>query len=131
MINFITSLQVGGAYFQEIRLSLSEDLLSKLFRNVPRLLQGQKGTLSSDLVHSPSALGTRTDGPSTPPNEPKLESWGEIAACLRGDIRTFQRSEKKAGCQYSAWLWGKSTRIARSSIVGSHSGSRRLICTAR
>jgi TolB-like protein/Tfp pilus assembly protein PilF len=35
--------------------------------------------------------------PDPPPNEPRLESWGEIASYLRRDIRTVQRWERTLG----------------------------------
>src|SRR5881227_3708524 len=40
----------------------------------------------------PGAPGGRTL-PDPPTDEPKLESWGEIAAYLRREIRTVQRWE--------------------------------------
>ena len=40
---------------------------------------------------TPSAPGQLTE---LPPKEPRLESWGEIAAYLRRDIRTVQRWER-------------------------------------
>lgn len=43
-----------------------------------------------------SPLGERQK-PSPPTDEPRLESWGEIAAYLRREIRTVQRWEKYQG----------------------------------
>jgi TolB-like protein/Tfp pilus assembly protein PilF len=43
---------------------------------------------------SPASPGKLTDPPL---NEPRLESWGEIAAYLRREIRTVQRWERQHG----------------------------------
>src|SRR5258708_39296905 len=43
-----------------------------------------------------SPLGERPI-PAPPTDEPRLESWGEIAAYLRREIRTVQRWEKYQG----------------------------------
>ena len=42
------------------------------------------------------SLGGRTI-PDPPTDEPRLESWGEIAAYLRREIRTVQRWERYQG----------------------------------
>jgi TolB-like protein/cytochrome c-type biogenesis protein CcmH/NrfG len=42
-----------------------------------------------------------------PPNEPPLESWGEIAAHLRRDIRTVQRWERQHGLPIRRLVVGK------------------------
>ena len=46
------------------------------------------------MTDTPSAQGKNAD---PTPNEPRLESWGEIASYLRRDIRTVQRWEKEQG----------------------------------
>src|SRR5260370_17090450 len=43
---------------------------------------------------SAAAPGQMTEPPA---NEPRLESWGEIAAHLRRDVRTVQRWERYHG----------------------------------
>src|SRR5258708_29730614 len=43
-----------------------------------------------------SPLGERPI-PAPPTDEPRLESWGEIAAYLRREIRTVQRWERSQG----------------------------------
>lgn len=51
-------------------------------------------------------LGERQK-PDPPTNEPRLESWGEIAAYLRREIRTVQRWEKYQGLPVRRLLIGK------------------------
>ena len=60
---------------------------------------------------NPSSPGGRSDGPGPPPNEPRLESWGEIAAYLRRDIRTVQRWEKEAGLPVRRLQIGKQGQV--------------------
>ncbi|HLZ90594.1 MAG TPA: tetratricopeptide repeat protein [Candidatus Acidoferrum sp.] len=45
--------------------------------------------------------------PAPPADEPRLESWGEIAAYLRREIRTVQRWEKYQGLPVRRLLIGK------------------------
>ncbi|HVN18932.1 MAG TPA: tetratricopeptide repeat protein [Dongiaceae bacterium] len=52
----------------------------------------------------PSAPGKLTE---PPPNEPRLESWGEIAAYLRRDVRTVQRWERFHGLPVRRLVIGK------------------------
>jgi TolB-like protein/tetratricopeptide (TPR) repeat protein len=47
------------------------------------------------MANTPGPQGKITGAP--PQNEPRLESWGEIANYLRRDIRTVQRWEKEQG----------------------------------
>ncbi len=57
---------------------------------------------------TPSAPGI----PSDPPNdEPRLESWGEIASYLRRDIRTVQRWENLYGLPVRRLLIGKQGQV--------------------
>ena len=51
------------------------------------------------------------ENPGVPPNEPKLESWGEIAAYLRRDIRTVQRWEKEIGLPVRRLMIGKQGQV--------------------
>src|SRR5258708_33717995 len=53
-----------------------------------------------------SPLGERQI-PDPPADEPRLESWGEIAAYLRREIRTVQRWEKYQGLPVRRLLIGK------------------------
>src|SRR5258708_20327193 len=53
-----------------------------------------------------SPLGERQI-PDPPTDEPRLESWGEIAAYLRREIRTVQRWEKYRGLPVRRLLIGK------------------------
>src|SRR5580693_9241006 len=45
--------------------------------------------------------------PDPPTDEPRLESWGEIAAYLRREIRTVQRWEKYQGLPVRRLVIGK------------------------
>jgi len=47
----------------------------------------------------------------SPPNEPRLESWGEIAAYLRRDIRTVQRWERFHGLPVRRLKIGKQGQV--------------------
>jgi len=60
---------------------------------------------------SPSAPGKKSDTQPPPPNEPRLESWGEIASYLRRDIRTVQRWEKEQGLPVRRLLIGKQGQV--------------------
>src|ERR1700724_2302567 len=51
-------------------------------------------------------LGERLK-PDPPADEPRLESWGEIAAYLRREIRTVQRWEKYQGLPIRRLTIGK------------------------
>ena len=53
-----------------------------------------------------SPLGERQI-PDPPTDEPRLESWGEIAAYLRREIRTVQRWERYQGLPVRRLLIGK------------------------
>jgi TolB-like protein/cytochrome c-type biogenesis protein CcmH/NrfG len=53
-----------------------------------------------------SPLGERLK-PDPPSDEPRLESWGEIAAYLRREIRTVQRWEKYQGLPVRRLIIGK------------------------
>ena len=53
--------------------------------------------------------GRITDPP--PQNEPRLESWGEIATHLRRDIRTAQRWEKEFGLPVRRLTIGKHAQV--------------------
>src|SRR5258707_13838459 len=53
-----------------------------------------------------SPLGERQI-PDPPTDEPRLESWGEIAAYLRRGIRTVQRWERYQGLPVRRLLIGK------------------------
>src|SRR5258707_15123762 len=53
-----------------------------------------------------SPLGERQI-PDPPTDEPRLESWGEIAAYLRREIRTVQRWERDQGLPARRLLIGK------------------------
>jgi TolB-like protein/tetratricopeptide (TPR) repeat protein len=55
---------------------------------------------------SDSPLGQRQI-PDPPTDEPRLESWGEIAAYLRREIRTVQRWEKLQGLPIRRLVVGK------------------------
>jgi TolB-like protein/tetratricopeptide (TPR) repeat protein len=55
---------------------------------------------------SDSPLGERQI-PAPPTDEPRLESWGEIAAYLRREIRTVQRWERYQGLPVRRLLIGK------------------------
>jgi TolB-like protein/Tfp pilus assembly protein PilF len=57
---------------------------------------------------TPPAPGKLTEPPS---NEPRLESWGEIATYLRRDIRTVQRWEHLHGLPVRRLLIGKSGQV--------------------
>jgi TolB-like protein/Tfp pilus assembly protein PilF len=57
---------------------------------------------------TPSAPGKLTEPPK---NEPRLESWGEIATYLRRDIRTVQRWEHLHGLPVRRLLIGKSGQV--------------------
>ena len=56
--------------------------------------------------------GRITDPP--PQNEPRLESWGEIATHLRRDIRTAQRWEKEFGLPVRRLTIGKHAQVAHA-----------------
>jgi TolB-like protein/Tfp pilus assembly protein PilF len=56
----------------------------------------------------PSAPGQLTE---PPPKEPRLESWGEIAAYLRRDIRTVQRWERLHGLPVRRLKIGKQGQV--------------------
>src|SRR6266478_9811087 len=58
------------------------------------ILQPIWQSLSFKMADSP--LGERQI-PDPPTDEPRLESWGEIAAYLRREIRTVQRWERYQG----------------------------------
>ncbi len=49
--------------------------------------------------------------PAPPANEPRLESWGEIASYLRRDIRTVQRWEKHFGLPVRRITIGKQGQV--------------------
>jgi len=57
---------------------------------------------------SPSAPGKLAEPPH---NEPRLESWGEIAAYLRRDIRTVQRWERFHGLPVRRLVIGKQGQV--------------------
>jgi len=57
---------------------------------------------------APSAPGKLTEFPS---NEPRLESWGEIATYLRRDIRTVQRWESLHGLPVRRLQIGKQGQV--------------------
>src|SRR6202023_3244022 len=56
------------------------------------------------MAESPFGERLKADPPS---DEPRLESWGEIAAYLRREIRTVQRWEKYQGLPVRRLLIGK------------------------
>lgn len=56
------------------------------------------------MPYSPSVPGKLSEPPL---NEPRLESWGEIAAYLRRDIRTVQRWERLHGLPVRRLVIGK------------------------
>jgi TolB-like protein/cytochrome c-type biogenesis protein CcmH/NrfG len=56
----------------------------------------------------PSATGKLTEPPA---NEPRLESWGEIASYLRRDIRTAQRWEHDYGLPVRRLVIGKMGQV--------------------
>src|SRR5215469_2269505 len=56
----------------------------------------------------PAAVGPL---PEPPANEPRLESWGEIAAYLRRDIRTVQRWERLYGLPVRRLVIGKQGQV--------------------
>ena len=58
----------------------------------------------------PSAPSGYLNSPP-PPNEPRLESWGEIAAFLKRDIRTAQRWEKHFGLPVRRLMIGKQGQV--------------------
>ena len=60
---------------------------------------------------TPSPSGKKSDTLPPPANEPRLESWGEIAAYLRRDIRTVQRWEKEQGLPVRRLLIGKMGQV--------------------
>jgi len=60
---------------------------------------------------NPSAPGNKSDTFLPPPNEPRLESWGEIASYLRRDIRTVQRWEKEQGLPVRRLQIGKQGQV--------------------
>src|SRR6516164_4020815 len=60
------------------------------------------------MADTPSPLGKNAD---PPPNEPRLESWGEIATYLRRDIRTVQRWEKEQGLPVRRLMIGKQGQV--------------------
>jgi len=49
--------------------------------------------------------------PKPPANEPRLESWGEIAAYLRRDIRTVQRWERLYSLPVRRLVIGKQGQV--------------------
>ena len=57
---------------------------------------------------APSAPGKLTELPA---NEPRLESWGEIATYLRRDIRTVQRWESLHGLPVRRLQIGKQGQV--------------------
>ena len=57
---------------------------------------------------TPSAQGKLTDPPK---DEPRLESWGEIAAYLRRDVRTVQRWEHSYGLPVRRLVIGKMGQV--------------------
>jgi TolB-like protein/tetratricopeptide (TPR) repeat protein len=56
----------------------------------------------------PSASGKLTEPPT---DEPRLESWGEIAAYLRRDVRTVQRWEHSYGLPVRRLVIGKMGQV--------------------
>jgi TolB-like protein/tetratricopeptide (TPR) repeat protein len=58
--------------------------------------------------NAPSAPGKLTEPPT---NEPRLESWGEIATYLRRDIRTVQRWEHLYGLPVRRLVIGKMGQV--------------------
>lgn len=60
------------------------------------------------MSNAPNAQGKL---PAPPPDETRLESWGEIAAYLRRDVRTVQRWEKEQGLPVRRLLIGKSGQV--------------------
>jgi len=60
---------------------------------------------------NPSSPGRKSDTLHLPSNEPRLESWGEIASYLRRDIRTVQRWEKEQGLPVRRLLIGKMGQV--------------------
>jgi TolB-like protein/Tfp pilus assembly protein PilF len=72
--------------------------------NPPNSRDG-KGLPVSD---TPSAPGQLTEPPK---NEPRLESWGEIATYLRRDIRTVQRWEHLYGLPVRRLVIGKMGQV--------------------
>jgi TolB-like protein/Tfp pilus assembly protein PilF len=60
------------------------------------------------MADTPSAPGRLAE---PPPNEPRLESWGEIAAYLRRDIRTVQRWERSHGLPVRRLVIGKQGQV--------------------
>jgi TolB-like protein/Tfp pilus assembly protein PilF len=60
------------------------------------------------MSEAPSAPGIHSDPPS---NEPRLESWGEIASYLRRDIRTVQRWEHLHGLPVRRLVIGKQGQV--------------------
>jgi TolB-like protein/tetratricopeptide (TPR) repeat protein len=61
------------------------------------------------LADTPIARMTLDD--SSPANEPRLESWGEIALYLKRDIRTAQRYEKNFGLPIRRMRIGKQDQV--------------------
>lgn len=61
------------------------------------------------MAEPPIARGTLDDRP--PANEPRLESWGEIAFYLKRDIRTAQRYEKQYGLPIRRMVIGKTGQV--------------------
>lgn len=60
---------------------------------------------------NPSSPGRKSDTLPLPPDEPRLESWGEIASYLRRDIRTVQRWEKEQGLPVRRLVIGKMGQV--------------------
>jgi TolB-like protein/Flp pilus assembly protein TadD len=60
------------------------------------------------MANSPPGSGS---GTTAPPNERRLESWGEIASYLRRDIRTVQRWERNLGLPIHRLAVGKQSSV--------------------
>jgi TolB-like protein/lipopolysaccharide biosynthesis regulator YciM len=60
------------------------------------------------MPESPDGPEKRSD---PPPNEPRLESWGELASYLRRDIRTVQRWEHLHGLPVRRLMIGKQGQV--------------------
>ena len=59
----------------------------------------------------PPGPGKKTEITPPPANEPRLESWGEIALYLRRDIRTVQRWEKELALPVRRLMIGKQGQV--------------------
>src|SRR5262252_9905845 len=63
------------------------------------------------MAQSPPLPKFDADNPGPLPNEPRLESWGEIAAYLRRDIRTVQRWERLYSLPVRRLVIGKQGQV--------------------